>query len=118
MKEKSVLVVDSCSDTLECIRQTLEGSGFTVLTAEGCDEAAAIADRADFSILLCEPVLKDGNGAQLLNRLSRKRSFEAIALSASGFAHQRESFRKDGFSHFLLKPVSEEQLLRLINKLS
>ena len=113
----TVLVVDSHEDTLVSLKSALEPH-YTVLCATDSRQAEAIAETHSFDILLCEPVLKKGSAAVLLQRLARIRSFHAVAMSASGFSQQREHYFKSGFTHFLLKPFTDEQLIEMIRKVT
>ena len=96
----------------------LEKLGHEVTGATTVAEALAAASREPFDLLISDLSLPDGNGIDLLGRLtSEGRHPQAIALTGYGTPDEVRRTRAAGFSAHLTKPLDVASLQRTIESL-
>lgn len=62
----SVLILDGCAMTRECLSILLRGEGYTVHAVGSCEQARGLMKRRTPDVMLCELVLPDGSIVGLL----------------------------------------------------
>jgi two-component system cell cycle response regulator DivK len=114
---KRILVVDDQEDLRGVLRDLLTGSGYTVI--EAADGAAGVAkaksDRPDLILMDIQMPVIDGYEA--IRRIKLQPALKPIPIVAvSSFAMKgdEEKARSAGCDHYVTKPYSPMQLLRLI----
>ncbi len=112
-----ILVVDDEASLRELLRIVLEGEGYTVCEAATYREAAATLAREAFDLVICDIVLPDGNGLDLLraHRASRPEAQFVMITAHSSPAHMLTSVR-EGAVEYLSKPFDVEELKLIVAK--
>ncbi len=113
-----VLLVEDHADSAELLRILLGRHGFAVTVAGSVGTALTAAFTEPMDVLVSDMDLPDGSGIDLLRRLRAQGSFPAIALSGLDGDAEVESAREAGFDEYLGKPVSIEQLVDALRRVS
>ncbi len=111
-----ILVVEDHYDTRQVLCKLLTRWGHQVASAASVAEGLAEAGRQSFDLLLSDVSLPDGTGMDLLQQMGDKRPVYAVSLSGHGMPADFERSRKAGFFQHLIKPVSIDQLKRLLHQ--
>lgn len=113
-----LLLVDDSVDSATVMALLFEADGYDVQVAHEAAHALEVAARFEPEIVLLDLGLPGMNGFQLAEAL-RLRPCTAqtllIAVTGHGLASDRERSRAAGFDHHLVKPVSTEEIQRVIN---
>lgn len=120
MKLARVLVVDDSPINQMIITELLEGLDLHVDTANNGLEAVKCCEKETYDIIFMDlemPVM-DGHEAVVTIRQKLKFYNPIIALTAHDKDSITKTLRKEGFSGFLKKPVSEPELFRLVYSIS
>jgi two-component system cell cycle response regulator DivK len=117
---KRILVVDDQEDLRGVLRDLLSGSGYTVI--EAADGEAGVtkakSDRPDLILMDIQMPVIDGYEAT--RRIKSDPDFKPIpivAVSSYAMKGDEEKARAAGCDHYVTKPYSSMQLLRLIRRL-
>lgn len=108
-----IFVVENHADTRKYLGLFLEMLGHTVRSARSMAEALAGWPEAHCQVLISDIGLADGDGCELLRRLSPHPLF-AIAMSGLGMNADRLRTREAGFRHYLAKPFEPDELEALL----
>jgi len=117
MTGKRILVVDDQEDLRGVLRDLLTGSGYAVLEAPDGQSGIETAklDRPDLILMDIQmPVL---DGYEATRRIKSDPSVQAtpiIAVSSFAMKGDEEKARAAGCDHYITKPYSPMQLLRVI----
>lgn len=114
-RPRRLLVVEDHADTLRAFARILRREGFEVQEATNVSEAIAAAREGDF--LLSDIALPDGNGCDLMRRLSSL-GIPGIAISGYGTAKDREEYKRAGFVESFVKPVDVKQIIGVIGRVT
>ncbi len=108
-----LLVVDDDPDVLALIPRMLAGAGFECTTASSVDEALAALDRRAFDVVLCDVMMPDRDGFELLRELAvRHAGMAVVAMSGHKVAGPSLAAACGlGAVHALKKPFSRDELL-------
>jgi signal transduction histidine kinase len=108
--KETVLVAEDEPGVRNLLRRILVHAGYSVLIAEGGEDALAVADRhvGPIHLLLTDLVMPGMSGKQLAERLAAGRP-EVQVLYMSGYS-------TDVASPFLAKPFVREELLRRVRE--
>jgi DNA-binding NtrC family response regulator len=110
-----VLVVDDEQVVRAGVRDVLEADGLRVGTAK--DSVSALAHPAlnICRLVLCDLVLADDSGLELISRLKQIRP-QLLVIAITGFAtrEQRTRARSAGADGFLAKPFDESELIGVV----
>lgn len=112
-KGQAILVVEDDEDALHAMSALLGLLGWQAITA--ADGASALIKAKDFSpaVILIDIHLPDMNGYVLAAQLSKELP-EARIIISSGEEPDRTRASEAGVADFLLKPVSLDQLQRIL----
>jgi CheY-like chemotaxis protein len=117
-----VLVVDDHDDTRQMSLIVLRSQGFHPVVAESGDAAFARACEAQPDVIVTDLAMPDGNGWELLQRLStdaRTSAIPVVMLTACATEAVRERAKEEGVDAFFFKPcapdVLADELRRLID---
>lgn len=116
MKKNCVLVVDDSPINQMIMTELLEAMNLNVDTANNGQEALACCEKETYDIIFMDlemPVM-DGHEAVIQIRQTLKHYNPIIALTAHDKSSITKTLKKEGFSGFLKKPVSDEELSRLV----
>jgi signal transduction histidine kinase/DNA-binding response OmpR family regulator len=111
-----VLLVEDHEDTNRSLTTLLRRRGYHVASALTAEEALTSAAAADFDVLVSDIGLPDGNGLDLMQKLSSNRPLFGIALTGFGMEDDIRKTRDVGFHHHLVKPVDLNKLDALIQE--
>jgi DNA-binding NtrC family response regulator len=109
-----ILVVDDEPNLREVLRIFLEGEGYVVREAADIASATAMLTRERFDLVICDILLPDGNGLDLLRAHGATTSF-AMVTAHSTPATLLQSVRQ-GAVDYLSKPFDVEQLKQVVAK--
>ena len=109
-KQLRLIVVEDHADTAEGLKKFLKAIGYQVFVATDMASALTLASTVEFDLLLSDLALPDGDGWELMKRLSAKRHIRAIALSAHNSADDLQRSAEAGFVEHLAKPLCPEKL--------
>jgi DNA-binding response OmpR family regulator len=113
-----VLLVEDHADAAELLRILLGRHGFEVTVAGSVHTVLAAAGATPMDVLVSDMALPDGNGSDLLRLLRANGRLPAIALSGLDREADVVSAREAGFDEYLGKPVSVEQLVDALRRVS
>jgi len=114
---KRILVVEDQEDLRGVLRDLLTGSGYTVLEAGDGEAGVAKANsnRPDLILMDIEmPVIDGYEAARRIKADPFLKPIPIIAVSSFAIKGDEEKARAAGCDHYVTKPYSPMQLLRLI----
>jgi two-component system, cell cycle response regulator DivK len=117
---KRILVVDDQEDLRGVLRDLLIGSGYTVIEAADGEAGVAKAksDRPDLILMDIQMPVIDGYEATRLIKVDPNlKPIPIVAVSSFAMKGDEEKARGAGCDHYVTKPYSPMQLLRLIRGL-
>lgn len=112
-RPQRLLLVEDHLDTLRVFGRLLRRAGFDVQEAATFSEAIAAARAGD--VLLSDIALPDGDGRDLMRRVSSL-GIPGIAISGFGSVKDCEEYKRAGFSESFVKPVDVQQLIGAIDR--
>ena len=114
---KRILVVDDQEDLRGVLRDLLTGSGYTVIEAADGEAGVAKAksDRPDLILMDIQMPVIDGYEATRRIKVDPAlTSTPIVAVSSFAMKGDEEKARAAGCDHYVTKPYSPMQLLRLV----
>ena len=117
---KRILVVDDQEDLRGVLRDLLIGSGYTVIEAADGEAGVAKAksDRPDLILIDIQmPVIDGYEATRLIKGDPNLKPIPIVAVSSFAMKGDEEKARAAGCDHYVTKPYSPMQLLRLIRGL-
>ena len=112
-----VLLVDDHTDTRTLCAAVIKNLGHTVEDVPTIAAALAAATRSTFDLLVCDILLPDGIGYDLMRDLSRRYNLRGIALTGCRLQRDVDQSRAAGFVCHLAKPVDLSVLAEVIHGL-
>jgi len=116
---RRVLVVDDNVDAAEMIAALLEINGHTVEKAHTASHAIELASRFHPDVVILDIGLPDMTGYEAaikLRQLGTLQDTELIALTGYGQETDKHRAFEAGFAHHLVKPVTFDALMTVINQ--
>ena len=112
-----VLVVDDEAVVRDGVRLVLEDAGLRVAAAEDLRQGLEFASAHDCRLVLCDLMLPDGPGFQLVQALRQLRPDLPVVL-ITGYPTSENAVRaiEAGASDFLPKPFTESELLAVVQR--
>ncbi len=116
MRRKTIIVVDDHADAASALAEALRLSGYEVHTANEGASALQLARDHDASAMIVDLVMPGMNGFEVARQAREAfgRTVMLIALSGYGERSNRQRGLEAGFNHYLLKPVSAQNILSLL----
>jgi len=118
LNQASVLVVDDTATAREVLKDMLTEIGFgTILEAADGREASALLQRESVDIVLCDQVMPDMSGKDLLvhiRNVIQRSELPVIFVSALGAVNEVEEALELQATDYLVKPVSLRKLRRKV----
>ena len=114
---KRILIVEVQEDLRGVLRDLLAGSGYTVIEAANSEGGVAQARSERPDLILMDIQMSVMDGYEATRRIKTDPAIKAIPIVAvSSFAMKgdEEKARAAGCDHYVTKPYSPMQLLRLI----
>ena len=113
---RTILIVDDNLDTLQLFSRYLEFHGFQVLTATTGEEALRVAPVTHPDAIVLDVMLPSADGYEALQALRCDLSTAAIPVIVCTVLKQRELALSIGATDFLLKPVTQGDLLAALER--
>lgn len=115
---KKVLLIEDDTSLRKNIEELLDLSGFTVFTLSNGKTAAALAEKECPDIVLCDIMMPEADGYEVLAQLSSNQSTRHIPFIFISAKTEHYEVRKGmnlGADDYLTKPFDEEELLSAIH---
>ncbi|MCX8011130.1 MAG: PAS domain S-box protein, partial [Ignavibacteria bacterium] len=117
----SILIVEDNEDNKYFIEVILDKLGLTHTTVESANEALDLMNKQKFDLVLMDiSLLGDINGEQALDLIRANVAYNdipVVAMTAYALPSDREKFIKRGFSDYMAKPFTIEQLTNILFRL-
>lgn len=114
-----VLVVDDNPANRKLACEFLRPLGTITSSAESGFEALKLVDKHQFDLILMDVQMPGLNGMETTQQIRQKEKgarTPIVALTAHAVAEQKTKLLLSGMDDFLSKPVSEEDLINMINR--
>jgi DNA-binding response OmpR family regulator len=111
---KRILYVEDNANTAMALKAMLELKGYSVVTAGSIKEASVAIKNDAFEVIISDIGLPDGQGWDILK--SVRTPSKTIALSGYTDDRDRQTALDKGFSAFLTKPFSTQDLIDEIER--
>jgi CheY-like chemotaxis protein len=111
-----LIVVEDHANSAEALKKFLSAVGYQVFVATDMSSALSLASAVDFDVLLSDLALPDGNGWELLKRLSAQRRIRAVAFSGHNSPDDMRRSAEAGFLEHIPKPLCPETLCAAIDR--
>ncbi len=111
-----ILLVEDHEDTNRSLTNLLRRRGYHVQPALNFQSAVDLSEKEEFDVLVSDLALPDGNGIDLMRKLSSKQPLFGIALTGFGMEQDIRKSREVGFQHHLVKPIDLNKLDALIQE--
>ena len=114
---KRILVVDDQEDLRGVLRDLLIGSGYSVIEAADGEAGVAKAKSDNPDLILMDiqmPVIDGYEATRLIKGDPALNPIPIVAVSSFAMKGDEEKARAAGCDHYVTKPYSPMQLLRLI----
>jgi DNA-binding NtrC family response regulator len=117
MATKPILIVDDEPIVRESIRDWLKDAGYEVATAETGEEALALVEKQDFSVIIMDIRLPGKTGITVLKEVKAlKPGIKSIIITAYPSAEMVAEAKKLGVVDYLIKPIAPDDLERLVRE--
>lgn len=115
---RSVLICEDEAVIRNSLTELLASEGYVVSAAEKAAEAASLAMSHDFDVAICDVMLPDGDGLDLLKRLIRlnPRTSVLVITAYATVENAVQAFQAGAFD-YLVKPVIFDDLLNKLQRL-
>jgi DNA-binding NtrC family response regulator len=117
MKEKSILVIDDDRIILDSLREFLSLEGFQTDGAEALKDALARLREENYSLVITDVSLPDGDGLELLD-IIRKDYPQTVVIVITGYGTIESAVRaiKLGAYDYLTKPIIDDELRLVVER--
>jgi DNA-binding NtrC family response regulator len=117
MVTRPILIVDDEAIVRESIRDWLKDAGYEIATAETGEEALALIEKQDFSVIIMDVRLPGKTGVTVLKEVKAlKPGIKSIIITAYPSAEIVAEARKLGVVDYLIKPIAPDDLERLVRE--
>jgi CheY-like chemotaxis protein len=117
LKGKKILIVEDDFSSRLYLNKILEKSGFILFNAiDGKEALDLVSKNPDIDIILMDiqlPILDGYSCTKILRESGNK--MVIIAQTAYGFSGDKERMISMGFDDYLIKPISQKQLMDKIS---
>jgi signal transduction histidine kinase len=113
-----VLLVEDHEDTRQVLQRLMTRWGHSVTTASTVAQARAVLGEESFDLLLSDLGLPDGSGLEVVKTLRETSQIPAVAMSGYGMDSDIARSREAGFTEHVVKPVSAEMLVQVLERYS
>ena len=116
LKGMKILVVDDDRDALALVREILEATGATVVTADSGMDALDRLRRSKPDLLIADLAMPNMDGFELIDQARRCEDLDiqrvpAVALTAFARSEDRARALRNGFQLHLSKPIDPAELM-------
>jgi len=111
MREKSILVIDDDKIILDSLCEFLSLEGFRAEGAETLKGALAMLEKENYSLVLTDVNLPDGDGLELLDIIDKDYP-QTVAIVITGYGTIESAVKaiKKGAYDYLTKPIIDDEL--------
>ena len=116
---KTVLIIEDNLEIRENTTEILELAGFAVINTENGTDGIAIAAKVKPHIILCDIMMPDVNGYQVIRELKGNpltASIPFVYVTASGEKSEVKLAMDMGANGYVRKPFDVKELMQVINK--
>jgi len=112
-----LLIVDDESSVRDVLAILFEGEGYDTETASSMDEARRALERGTYDIVLCDIMMPDGNGLDLLREIKSNDGKPAVIMMTA-YTSTRSAIdaMKLGAADYVSKPFDNEELKIVVQK--
>jgi two-component system response regulator HydG len=111
-----VLVIDDERDHAETVAEILEAGGFASVVATSGKEGARKVQAEEFDLVLTDLRMGDLDGLAIVRLVKEQGDTLVMVISGSSDVKKAVQALQEGASHYILKPVSKDELLAVVNK--
>jgi DNA-binding NtrC family response regulator len=112
-----LLIVDDEASLRDVLSIVFEGEGWTVSTAGSLDQARAALAKGEPELVLCDVMLPDGSGLDLLREIKAQNpSIVVIMITAHTSTKSAVDALKAGAADYIAKPFDVDELKIIIGK--
>jgi len=118
-KKNSILVVDDIKENRDLVIQVLKYYGFNTYEAKNGLAAIFVYEKNKIDLIFMDILMDKLGGLETIKKLKNKyknKMVPIIALSANVFSEDKEKAIDIGASAFLSKPVSEKDILLILEE--
>jgi DNA-binding NtrC family response regulator len=117
MNEKSILVIDDDSIILDSLREFLSLEGFRTDGAETLKSASDKLRKENYSLVITDVNLPDGDGLELLD-IVRREYPQTVVIVITGYGTIESAVRaiKLGAYDYLTKPIIDDELRLVVER--
>ncbi|MDX1502337.1 MAG: sigma-54 dependent transcriptional regulator, partial [Thermoanaerobaculia bacterium] len=117
MTDARILLVDDEDSILEFLQLLLEEDGYHVEAAGSVEQARERLDDAAFDLVLCDIMMPDGNGLDLLREIRPEGGRPAVIMMTAYTSTKTaiEAMRLGAY-HYISKPFDVEELKVVVQK--
>jgi DNA-binding NtrC family response regulator len=116
-EKPAVLVVEDDDIQRELLKETLEDSGFNVLTAKSAEKGLQVLAKNQIDVVVSDVRLPGMDGLSFLERIKEEfPETEVIVITAFSSVSDAVQAIKRGAFHYVTKPFDPEVLINLIDK--
>jgi DNA-binding NtrC family response regulator len=111
MREKNILVIDDDRIILDSLCEFLSLEGFQTKGTETLKGALAELDKQNYSLVITDVNLPDGDGLELLDTIKQEHP-QTVAIVITGYGTIESAVRaiKQGAYDYLTKPIADDEL--------
>ena len=111
-----VLVIDDERDHAETVAEILEAGGYACAVATSGKEGARRIQSEEFDLVLTDLRMGDLDGMAIVRLVREHGDTLVMVISGSSDVKKAVEALREGASHYILKPVSKDELLAVVNK--
>jgi len=114
MEYVNILVVDDDAEVGKIFKLVLKKEGVRVVWAGTWEEGNELLNREAFDLVFLDLYLPDGNGMELMRKVKQKLpDLPVVIMTGRGSVALAVEAMKGGALDFLLKPISNQDLIKL-----
>ncbi len=116
MAKRKVVLVDDHEDSLLVLSAALRLFGYEVHTATSGSDGLDLAERHQADVMIVDIVMPRMSGFEVARQARQRLGSDIVLIALSGYGERnnRQQGIDAGFNHYLLKPVTAENLVRYI----
>ncbi|MFQ5527805.1 MAG: sigma-54-dependent transcriptional regulator [Thermoanaerobaculia bacterium] len=113
-----ILVIDDEKSLLEFLRMLLEEEGYSVTEANSVSSARAELIEANFDLILCDIMMPDGSGLDLLKEIKQSPASGTAVIMMTAYSSTKSAIEamKLGAYDYVPKPFDVDELKVIIQK--
>ena len=118
LEKKKVLLVEDSSVTTKLITKYLKDSNVIIDTVElGSDALDKIRNHEKYDLILLEEDLKPLDAYTIIKKLNQIKNFniKVVLLTKNTSLEYTDTYKDQGFTNVLVKPIDKEKLINVIN---